>query len=68
MLVYLEASQYYIVDRIGAQVVYDPLVLGSNRRPTGQADYYAFRRTGADAVAAATTRRPRRSSARCSSG
>ena len=56
MLVYLEASQYYIVDRIGAQVVYDPLVLGSNRRPTGQAGHYAFWRTGADAAVAAAIR------------
>ena len=56
MLAYLDASQYYIVDRIGVQVVYDPLVLGATRRPTGQGAYYAFWRTGADVAAAAAIR------------
>ena len=37
-------------------MVYDPLVLGSKRRPTGQAGHYAFWRTGADAVVAAAIR------------
>jgi HK97 family phage major capsid protein len=43
-----DMSQYYIVDRIGMSVVYDPLVLGSNRRPTGSGAWYAFWRVGAD--------------------
>lgn len=43
-----DMRQYYIVDRIGMSVVYDPLVLGSNRRPTGQGAWYAFWRVGAD--------------------
>jgi HK97 family phage major capsid protein len=43
-----DMRQYYIVDRIGMSVVYDPLVLGTNRRPTGQGAWYAFWRVGAD--------------------
>lgn len=42
-------SQYYIVDRIGMSVLYEPLVKGANQRPTGQAGWFAFWRVGADA-------------------
>jgi len=44
-------SEYYIVDRVGMSVIYDPLIrsTGSNR-PTGQAGWYAFWRVGADVV------------------
>lgn len=48
VLAYLDMKQYYIVDRVGMSVVYDPIVLGANRRPTGQGAWYAFWRTGAD--------------------
>lgn len=48
VLAYLDARQYYIVDRVGMSVVYDPIVLGANRRPTGQGAWYAFWRVGAD--------------------
>lgn len=41
-------SEYKIVDRVGMSVIYNPLVLGSNRRPSGQAGWYAFWRVGAD--------------------
>jgi HK97 family phage major capsid protein len=41
---------YYIVDRIGMSVAYNPLVIGSNRRPTGEVGWAAFWRTGARAV------------------
>jgi len=43
-------SEFLIYDRIGMQLVYDPLVLGSNRIPTGQGGFYAFWRTGANAL------------------
>jgi HK97 family phage major capsid protein len=56
VLSYLDAAQYYIVDRIGVSMVYDPLVLGATRRPTGQGAYYAFWRTGADADVATAIR------------
>jgi HK97 family phage major capsid protein len=56
VLSYLDLAQYYIVDRIGVSMVYDPLVLGTNRRPTGQGAYYAFWRTGADAAVATAIR------------
>ena len=39
---------YLIVDRIGMEVVYNPLVLGSNRRPTGEVGWAAYWRVGAD--------------------
>jgi HK97 family phage major capsid protein len=43
-------SEFLIYDRVGMQLVYDPLVLGSNRRPTGQGGFYAFWRVGANVV------------------
>jgi HK97 family phage major capsid protein len=48
VLAFMDARQYFIVDRVGMSVVYDPIVLGSNRRPTGQGAWYAFWRVGAD--------------------
>jgi HK97 family phage major capsid protein len=56
VLAYADLSQYYIVDRVGMSVVYDPIVLGSNRRPTGQGAWYAFWRVGADASTATAIR------------
>lgn len=41
-------SEYVIVDRVGMSVLYEPMVKGSNRRPTGEAGWYAFWRVGAD--------------------
>jgi HK97 family phage major capsid protein len=41
---------YIIVDRVGVEVYYDNLVLGANRRPTGQAGFFAFWRTGGEVV------------------
>jgi len=56
VLAYLDARQYYIVDRVGMSVVYDPIVLGANRRPTGQGAWYAFWRVGADLSTATAAR------------
>lgn len=33
-----------IVDRVGTQMRYQPLVVGSNQRPTGQVGWYLFGR------------------------
>jgi HK97 family phage major capsid protein len=41
---------YLIVDRIGLETVYNPLVLGSNRRPTGEVGWACYWRVGADTV------------------
>lgn len=41
---------YYIIDRLGVEIYYDNLVLGANRRPTGQAGFFAFWRTGGEVV------------------
>ena len=41
--------QYFqIVDRVGMTVLYEPMVKGSNRRPTGEAGYAAYWRVGSD--------------------
>lgn len=41
-------SAYYIVDRIGFSLQYNPLVVGANQRPTGQAGWFGFWRVGAE--------------------
>lgn len=41
---------FYIVDRIGLSVAYNPLVLGANRRPTGEVGWAAFWRVGSNVV------------------
>ena len=56
VMAYLDARQYYIVDRVGMSVVYDPIVLGTNRRPTGQGAWYAFWRVGANVSTATAVR------------
>lgn len=43
-------SGFYIVDRIGMAVAYNPLVIGANARPTGEAGWFAYWRVGARAV------------------
>ena len=43
-------SKYVIVDRIGTSIAYNPLVVGSNRRPTGSVGWFAYWRVGADTV------------------
>lgn len=43
-------SAYVIVDRVGVEIYYDNLVLGANRRPTGQAGFFAFWRVGGEVV------------------
>lgn len=48
VVAYLDARQFYIVDRVGMSIVYDPVVLGANRRPTGQGAWYSFWRVGSD--------------------
>jgi HK97 family phage major capsid protein len=56
VLAYLDGRQFYIVDRVGMSVVYDPIVLGSNRIPTGQGAWYAFWRVSSDAAVATAIR------------
>jgi HK97 family phage major capsid protein len=45
-----DMKKYFIIDRIGMSVLYEPMVKGSSQRPTGQAGWFAFFRTGADVV------------------
>lgn len=40
----------YIVDRMGMELQFNPMVLGSNRRPTGEVAWVAFWRVGAKCV------------------
>ncbi len=56
VLAFLDAKQFYIVDRVGMSVVYDPVVLGTNRRPSGQGAWYAFWRVGSDVSTATAVR------------
>lgn len=56
ILVFGDFSQFYIVDRVGMSIVYDPVVLGTNRRPTGQGAWYAFWRVGSDVSTATAFR------------
>jgi HK97 family phage major capsid protein len=42
--------QFCIVDRVGTTLVYEPLVKGANRRPTGEAGWFAYKRTGSDVL------------------
>jgi HK97 family phage major capsid protein len=46
--VYGDFNQFYIVDRVGVSLMYEPMVKGSNQRPTGQAGWFMYWRTGAD--------------------
>lgn len=49
--VYGDFKQYAIVDRIGMSVLYEPMVKDvTTGRPTGQGGWFAFWRTGADAL------------------
>lgn len=50
ILVLGDFRKYYIVDRIGMEVQFNPMVLGSNRRPTGEVAWVCFWRVGADTV------------------
>jgi HK97 family phage major capsid protein len=44
-------AEYYIVDRIGMSVMYEPMIRSTgNGRPTGQGGWFAFWRVGADCV------------------
>lgn len=47
VIIFGEFSNYGIVDRVGMSVLYNPLVLGSNRRPNGEVAWTAFWRVGA---------------------
>jgi len=40
------AQSFAIVDRIGGIIDTDPMVRGSNRRPTGQFGFFYFWRVG----------------------
>jgi HK97 family phage major capsid protein len=46
--VYGDFGQFYIVDRVGVSLMYEPMVKGSNNRPTGQAGWFMYWRTGSD--------------------
>ena len=50
VLVLGDFSNYKIIDRVGVEIMYQPMVMGANQRPTGQAGWFAFWRTGADVL------------------
>jgi len=39
-------SRFVIANRLGSTLIYEPLVKGSNGRPTGQAGFYLYARVG----------------------
>jgi hypothetical protein len=43
-------SSLVVVDRLGTTMIFEPLVLGANRRPTGEVGWAAYFRTGSDCV------------------
>ena len=57
VLLYGDGRHYFIVERIGMTLVYDPIIkAAANQRPTGQAGWFGFWRVGADSsVAGAST-------------
>lgn len=50
ILVLGDFNKFLIVDRIGMEVVYNPLVMGANNRPTGEVGWAAFWRVGSDCL------------------
>lgn len=41
---------YYVVDRVGVSILFENLVKGSNRRPTGEVGWFAYWRVGGGVV------------------
>jgi HK97 family phage major capsid protein len=56
VLAFLDARQFYIVDRVGMSVFYDNFVLGANRRALGSGAWYAYWRVGSDVSTATAVR------------
>jgi HK97 family phage major capsid protein len=52
----MDATQYFIVDRVGMSVLYDPMPIGTNFRPMGQGAWYSYWRVGGDAAVATAIR------------
>lgn len=50
ILVIGDFKNYYIVDRIGMTLQYEPIIKGANQRPTGEVGWVVFWRVGADTV------------------
>lgn len=53
IMVFGDFSQYYIVDRVGTSIIYEPMITGtgaSANLPTGQSGWFMFWRVGADAA------------------
>jgi HK97 family phage major capsid protein len=55
-LVFGDFGQFYIVDRVGVSLMYEPMVKGASFRPTGQAGWFMFWRTGSDVATPAAFR------------
>lgn len=56
VLVYADANNYIVADRIGMSLIYEPLVKGTGGiLPGGQGGWYAFWRVGADSTSMGTS-------------
>ena len=49
-------SNFVIVDSVGTSLMYEPMVKGANFRPTGQAGWFMYWRTGSDVTTASAFR------------
>jgi HK97 family phage major capsid protein len=56
VLAYFDGESYVIADRIGMSVLYNPIQTTTAGAPTGQAGWFAFWRTDADAAVATAIR------------
>lgn len=50
VLAFGDFQNYVIADRLGVTMSYIPHTFGANGRPTGQAGWHAWMRSGADSV------------------
>lgn len=51
-LVFGDMSKFYVVDRIGSTMLFDPLVKGTGATPTGNQGWFYYWRVGSDVAAA----------------
>jgi predicted phage gp36 major capsid-like protein len=46
VLLHGDMSKFCVVDRVGASILYQPIVTGASGRPTGQAGWVVYWRAG----------------------
>lgn len=56
VLLFGSLRNYFIIDRLGMEIAYNPIVVGANQRPTGESGWVSFWRVGADVVSSSSFR------------